>query len=67
MKEMQWRSLSGTDKDEKILFINDSKFGWVPYYKSSLKVPDYNIPGGSKGYSTMQRLLKLGYTIIPSN
>ena len=43
------------------LEVNDSPRGWVSYKLHPLRVSDYNIPGGSPGYSTGQRLLKLGY------
>ena len=44
----------------QILQINDGS-GWVPYVQHHLSVPDYPIERGSKGYATMQKLLKLGY------
>jgi hypothetical protein len=34
---------------------------WIPYFKSDLSVPDWGIPGESKGYATAQKLLSLGY------
>lgn len=36
----------------------------VIYSNHPLRVPDYPIPHGSKGYATMQRLLKLGYELV---
>ena len=53
----------GTEGSEKILYINTGT-GWKPYTHPSfgkLRVPDYEIAGGSKGYATMQKLLKLGF------
>jgi hypothetical protein len=34
---------------------------WIPYFKSDLSVPDWGMPGESKGYATAQKLLSLGY------
>jgi hypothetical protein len=34
---------------------------WIPYFKSDLSVPDWGVPGESKGYATAQKLLSLGY------
>jgi hypothetical protein len=31
-----------------------------------LCVPDYPIPGGSRGWATSQRLLQVGWTLIPT-
>lgn len=45
------------------LFVNSDK-GFIPYANSSFAQPDYQIPGGSPGYATMQFLLKQGWTII---
>lgn len=57
---MAWRSLSGSEDEEKILHIKEGE-KWVPYFRSCYKVPDYKVPGGSKGYATMQALLKQGW------
>ena len=43
------------------LEVNDSPRGWIHYKRHPLAIPDHRIPCGSPGYSTMQRLLKLGY------
>jgi hypothetical protein len=32
----------------------------------NLCVPDYPIPGGSKGWATSQRLLQSGWSIVPT-
>ncbi|NJP09354.1 MAG: hypothetical protein HC866_07605 [Leptolyngbyaceae cyanobacterium RU_5_1] len=38
---------------------------WKPYTNyPGLCVPDYPIPGGSKGWATSQKLLQAGWTII---
>lgn len=40
---------------------------WKPYTQyPRLCVPDYPIPGGSKGWATSQKLLRAGWTLIPT-
>ncbi len=29
-------------------------------------IPDYPVPGGSKGWATCQKLLKAGWTLVPT-
>jgi hypothetical protein len=59
------RKMCWKDTGERLeLHLYDSGV-WIHYKRSSLAVPDYNIPGGSKGYATMQALLKQGWEVIP--
>lgn len=40
---------------------------WKPYnVYSQYSVPDYRIPGGSKGWATFQHLRKSGWNLIPT-
>ncbi|PSB05137.1 hypothetical protein C7B64_01090 [Merismopedia glauca CCAP 1448/3] len=40
---------------------------WKPYTAyPRLCVPNYPIPGGSKGWATCQKLLQAGWTLIPT-
>jgi hypothetical protein len=40
---------------------------WKPHTAfPHLCVPDYPIPGGSKGWATSQRLLQAGWAIVPT-
>jgi hypothetical protein len=40
---------------------------WKPHTAfPNLCVPDYPIPGGSKGWATSQRLLQAGWEIVPT-
>ncbi|MDJ0735882.1 MAG: hypothetical protein QNJ47_17765 [Nostocaceae cyanobacterium] len=66
-KRMCWLSKSGSD-EEKILHLQIApNEPWRPYTACpQYKVPDYDIPGGSKGYATYQKLLKAGWTLVPS-
>ncbi|MEB3178999.1 MAG: hypothetical protein VKL59_08235 [Nostocaceae cyanobacterium] len=67
-RQMCWLSASGTD-GEKILHLRTASHEpWRPYTAfSQLTVPDYRIPGGSKGWATYQKLLKAGWTLVPSD
>ncbi len=67
MRRMCWLSKSG-ESEEKILHLQTAaNEPWRPYTAfSQFAEPDYRIPGGSKGYATYQKLLKLGWTIVSS-
>jgi hypothetical protein len=66
-QRMCWLSKS-EDSEEKILHLQTgSNEPWRPYTACpQYAVPDYPIPGGSKGWATYQKLLKAGWTIVPS-
>lgn len=67
LKQMCWLSTLGKD-GEKILHLRTApNQPWRPYHACIEAVPDYRIPGGSKGWATYQKLLKAGWTIVPSN
>ncbi|MEM7554415.1 MAG: hypothetical protein AAF378_10010 [Cyanobacteria bacterium P01_A01_bin.84] len=65
--QMCWLSVFGQN-GEKILHLkNLPTESWRPYTAfGHLAVPDYRIPGGSKGYATYQKLLKAGWELISS-
>ena len=65
--QMCWLSQLG-GREEKILHLRTSpNQPWQPYTAfSTYAVPDYNIPGGSKGWATYQKLLKVGWTLVPT-
>ncbi|EKF00719.1 hypothetical protein FDUTEX481_08869 [Tolypothrix sp. PCC 7601] len=65
--QMCWLSSLGAD-GEKILHLQASpNQPWRPYNACrEYAVPDYKIPGGSKGWATYQKLLKAGWTLVPS-
>ncbi|MFN6517436.1 MAG: hypothetical protein RMY29_023555 [Nostoc sp. CreGUA01] len=66
-RQMCWLPKSGSD-GEKILFLQtEPSQPWRPYTAfGHIAVPDYPIPGGSKGWATYQKLLKAGWTLVPS-
>ncbi len=65
--QMCWLSRLGAE-EEKILHLRMSQNKpWQPYTTfSQYSVPDYDIPKGSKGWATYQKLLKSGWTLVPS-
>ncbi len=65
--QMCWLSRYGDD-GEKILHLQTQiDRSWRPYTAfPQLAVPDYRIPGGSKGWATYQKLMKAGWNLVPS-
>lgn len=65
--QMCWLSSFGKD-GEKILHLRlEPSKPWQPYTAYPMySVADYKIPGGSKGWATYQKLLKAGWTLIPT-
>ena len=51
-----------------ILHLREQAQGaWYPYtFYSKYAVPDYPIPGGSKGWATYQKLLRAGWKLLPT-
>lgn len=66
--QMCWLSALGRD-GQKILHLRiNPNQPWQPYTAfPQYFVPDYRIPGGSKGWATYQKLLKAGWNLIPSS
>lgn len=58
---MAWLMVPGNERRVLCLEI-EGRF--VPYWKTPMKVPDHNIPGGSKGWATYQKMLKAGWTVV---
>lgn len=65
--QMCWLSRFGND-GEKILHLRvETNQPWMPYTSMpQFAVPDYKIPRGSKGWATYQKLMKAGWSLIPS-
>ena len=60
--KMAW--LEVPEEERKILYLKADSGAWLPYTAFPLlKRPDCTLPGASKGYSTMQALLRQGWTI----
>lgn len=68
LKRMCWLSNS-SGEGEKILHLQTAPHEpWRPYTSfPQYAVPDYPIPGGTKGWATYQKLLKSNWTLIPSS
>jgi hypothetical protein len=63
--KMAWLDAAGEDR--KILHIKSDSGVWLPYTAFPLlKRPDNTMPGASKGYATMQALLRQGWTLEQS-
>lgn len=67
VRQMCWLSKAGAD-GEKILHLQTALHEpWRPYTAfPQYSVPDYQIPGGSKGWATYQKLIKAGWTLVAS-
>jgi hypothetical protein len=65
--QMCWLSQQ-EELGEKVLYVRTQPHQpWQPYTAHpQLAVPDYNIPNGSKGWATYQKLLRDGWTLVPN-
>ncbi|UBF24746.1 hypothetical protein K9N68_24200 [Kovacikia minuta CCNUW1] len=68
LKQMAWLPTLGSN-GTKILHLRIAAHEtWRPYNTlPQFAVPDYPIPGGSKGWATYQKLRSEGWTLIPSD
>ncbi|AKG20821.1 hypothetical protein [Calothrix sp. 336/3] len=68
-RRMCWLSGSGSDDDSKVLHLQTSpQEPWRVYTAfPQLAVPDYRIPGGSRGWATYQKLMKAGWVLVPTS
>jgi len=68
LKQMCWLSPLGSNS-AKILHLRTAPNDpWKPYTAfPQFAAPDYQIPGGSKGWATYQKLMKAGWTLLPSS
>ncbi len=61
MKEIKW-AMNPQTSQAHLYYRDDSTKGmWSSYKTHPLAASNYQIPGGSDGYRTMQLLLKAGY------
>ena len=66
--QMCWLSALGGDGEKTLHLRLQAHEPWKPYKAfPQFAVPDYQIPGGSKGWATYQKLFKAGWTLVPSN
>lgn len=66
-RQMCWLSSFGTN-EQKILHLRTAPHEpWRPYTAfRQYAVPDYRIPGGSKGWATYQKLRQAGWVLVSS-
>jgi hypothetical protein len=66
--QLCWLSKFGGDGQLALHLRKQPHEAWKPYtaYRE-LCVPDYPVPGGSKGWATSQKLIKAGWTLIPTH
>ncbi|MCA1990926.1 MAG: hypothetical protein LDL41_02605 [Coleofasciculus sp. S288] len=66
-KQMCWLPLMGSS-GQKVLHLRTApNQPWRPYTAfPQYAVPDYVIPGGSKGWATYQKLRSAGWNLLPS-
>jgi hypothetical protein len=65
--QMCWLS-SSSNQGQLILHLRERSFDrWLPYTAyPQYKIADYHINNGSKGFSTCQKLIQAGWTLIPT-
>lgn len=68
VKEMCWLAPFGSSNGAKILHLRTTPNSpWRPYTAfPEYAEPDYQIPGGSKGWATYQKLLKCDFVLVAS-
>lgn len=65
--QMCWLSKAGTESEKLLHLRLQPHQSWMPYTAfPNYSVPDYQIPGGSQGWATYQKLMKAGWTLIPT-
>lgn len=68
MGQMCWLSPKGGNENKILHLKVQLNQPWRSYTAfPHLSVPDYRIPGGSLGWATYQKLLKAGWTLVPSH
>lgn len=67
LRQMCWLSRLGTTEQKILHLRNAAHEPWRPYTAfPQYSVPDYRIPGGSKGWATYQKLKQAGWELLPS-
>lgn len=65
--QMCWLPPLGADADKILHLRTNPSQPWRPYTAyPQYVVPDYRIPGGSKGWATYQKLMRANWTLVPS-
>lgn len=67
VKQMCWLSGEGIEAPKILYLRTEPNRPWQPYTNfPDCVVPDYQIPGSSKGYATYQKLKSEGWSLVPS-
>lgn len=66
LKQMCWLPAMGTNGDKILHLRTAPNQPWRPYKSCPEAVPDYPIPGGSKGWATYQKLRCEGWILVSS-
>ena len=66
-KQMCWL-IDSNNRSMIVLHLREYSYQpWKPYNTfTKYSVPDYRVPGGSKGWATYQHLRKSGWNLIPT-
>ncbi len=65
-EQMCWLPILGSDGQKLLHLRTAPNQPWQSYKSFPQAIPDYVIPGGSKGWATYQKLLREGWTVIPT-
>jgi hypothetical protein len=67
LKQMCWLPMIGNNGEKVLHLRTQPNQPWQPYKAfPAYAVPDYLVPGGSKGWSTYQKLMQEGWILIPN-
>jgi hypothetical protein len=67
VRQMCWLALAGTNSEKVLHLRMEPNQPWRPYTAfPQFMVSDYQIPGGSKGWATYQKLRNAGWRLEPS-
>lgn len=64
--QMCWLPIMGSNSEMILHLRTAPNQPWQPYRNRPEAIPDYDIPHGSKGWATYQKLRQLGWTLIPT-
>lgn len=66
-RQMCWLPMMGSNGQKILHLRTEPNKPWRPYTNfPEYAVPDYHIPGGSKGWATYQKLRSAGWSLEPS-
>lgn len=67
LRQMCWLPMIGSNGEKVLHLRTQPNQPWQPYMAfPAYAVPNYRVPGGSKGWSTYQKLMQEGWILIPN-